>query len=73
MGKPRDTHKYRLWRGNKLVPKHPYGVTDDLNRRERELRQDFPGARIDKVGNITTRDGALRWERQQYKRRGGKG
>lgn len=65
--KPRNTYKYRLKRGNKLVPQHPYGITDDLWRRENELRREFPGSHIVKVGIRTTRKGALRWER-----RGGK-
>ena len=70
MGKPRDTNKYRLWKGGKLVPDHPYGITDDLKRRQTELRRDYPGAQIEKVGNKTTREAALDWERKQYKRRG---
>lgn len=71
--KPRDTYKYRLRRGNKLVPQHPYGITDDLKRRRAELKHEFPGARTEKVGNKTTREGALQWERKQYKRRGDRG
>ena len=72
--KPRDTYKYRLKRGNKLVRQHPYGITSrSLLERERELQQQFPGAQAEKVGNITTREGALQWERKLYKRRGRKG
>ena len=70
MGKPRYTYKYHLRKGGKLVPDHPYGITDDLKRRQTELKQDYQGTRIKKVGNKTTREGALKWERKQYKRRG---
>ena len=70
MGKPRDTQNYRLWKGGKLIPDHPYGVTDDLKRRQTELRQDYPGARIGKEDNKTTLDRALELERKQYQRRG---
>lgn len=73
MAKPRNTTKYRLIRNGKLVRKHPYGITDrPLEEREGELQQEFLGARAKKVGIKTTREGALHWERQQYKRRGGK-
>ena len=74
MGKPRNTAKYRLWRSGRLVPEHPYGISDrPLEERERELQQEFPRAHTEQVGIRTTREGALRWERKQYKRRGDKG
>ena len=70
MGKPRKTAKYRLRRKGKLVPKHPYGITDrPLDKRLEELHQEFPGAAIEQVGIRTTREGALEWERKQYERR----
>jgi hypothetical protein len=73
MRKPRDTTKYRLLQRGKLVPKHPYGITDrPLGGRGSELQQQFPGAKIQKVGIKTTRQGALQWERKQYQRRKGK-
>jgi len=73
MGKPRNTAKYRLWRGGKLVSDHPYGITDRaLEERERELQQQFPGSHIKQKGIRTTRERALEWERRQYERRGGK-
>ena len=60
MGKPRDTYKYHLKLGNKTVHR---GITDDLNRRQQEHQQEFPGAVTRKIGNKTTREAALRWER----------
>ena len=73
MSKPRDTSKYRLLREGKLVPKHPYGITSrPIEERGEELQQQIPGAKIQKVGNKTTREGALQWERKQYQRRKGK-
>lgn len=73
MGKPRDTTKYRLLRRGKLVPRHPYGITSrPLGEREGELQQQFPGAKAQKVGIKTTREGGLQWERKQYQRRRGK-
>ena len=70
MGKSRNTAKYSLWRGGKLVPKHPYGVTDrPLKEREAELQQQFPSAKIKQVGIRTTREAALAWEQLRYKRR----
>ena len=59
-------------RRGRLVQKHPYGITDrPLEERERDLQQEFSSARARKVGNKTTRQGALKWERGKYKHRGG--
>ena len=70
MGQPRNTAKYRLVRRGKLVPQHPYGITDrPVEERLKELQQEFPGSSIEKVGIKTTREGALEWERKQYKRK----
>ena len=62
----RDTYKYHFKKGNKIV--HT-GITNDLERREQEHKQDF-GERghIKKVGNVTTRDAALKWESDQAKK-----
>ena len=65
MGKPRDTYKYHLKLGNKIVHK---GITDDLPRRQREHQEAFPKAKIKPIGRRTTRDKALEWEHK-----GGKG
>ncbi len=65
----RDTYKYHFKKGNKIV--HT-GVTNDLERREAEHRQE-PGlsrGHIKQVGYRTTREAALAWEREQLKRRG---
>ena len=64
MSKERDTYKYHFKVGNRIVHR---GITNDLNRREEELKQTWPDGHITQVGNITTRDAGLRWER-----RGGK-
>ena len=59
--KPRDTNKYNLKVGRRIVHR---GITNDLERREREHRRTWPTARIEKVGRITTREGAREWERR---------
>jgi len=62
---PRSTHKYHFKKGHRIV--HT-GVTNNLKRREAEHRQTYGGGHIVKVGYVTTRDAALRWERTQTKR-----
>ena len=60
MGAPRDTFKYHYKRGNKIL--HT-GITNDLERREREHQRDIDTAgNISQVGRRTTRDGAKAWE-----------
>lgn len=61
----RDTNKYHLIKDRKVVHR---GITNDLDRREREHQAEFPGSKIKKIGNITTRDAALKWERDGGKR-----
>ena len=62
----RDTHKYHFKKGNKIV--HT-GITNDLDRREQEHKQNFGNSgHIKQVGNRTTRDAALKWESEQAKR-----
>lgn len=63
-GEPRDTNKYHLKDGNRIIRS---GVTNDLERRERELQAQYPGSHIKKVGNRTTREAALAWEKDQKK------
>ena len=62
----RDTYKYHFKEGHKIV--HT-GITNDLERREQEHKQNFGNSgHIKKVGNVTTRDAALKWESEQAKR-----
>ena len=60
MSKQRDTYKYQFKVGNKIV--HG-GITNDLERREGEHLQKWPGGHIKKVGNKTTEDAARKWEK----------
>lgn len=62
MSKPRDTYKYQFKVGNKIV--HG-GITNDLERREAEHQQDWPGGHIKKVGIKTTEDAARKWEKDK--------
>ncbi len=63
MTNDRDTYKYHLKKGNKIV--HT-GITNDLNRRESEHKQNYgSNVHIKQVGNRTTRQGALNWEAEQ--------
>ena len=55
----RDTYKYHLKIGNKIDHR---GITNDLERREREHQGEHPGSSIDQIGRKTTRDAALEWE-----------
>ena len=61
----RDTQKYQVKQGRKVVHR---GITYDLARREAEHQQDYPGSRIEQVGRRTTREAALKWEREGGKR-----
>ncbi len=61
----RDTYKYTLRRGNRNVY---FGITNNLARREREHLRRFPDAHIVQVGRRTTRDAAMKWERQQFEK-----
>ena len=57
----RDTYKYQFKVGNKIVHR---GITDNLERREREHQEKNPSGHITQVGRQTTRDAALEWERE---------
>jgi predicted GIY-YIG superfamily endonuclease len=46
MGKKRDTFKYHFKIGNKIVHS---GITNDLERREQEHQQKWPGGHIKQV------------------------
>lgn len=57
----RDTYKYRFVGSDDRI-KHS-GITNDLQRREGELRRQFGPGQIEQVGRRTTRDAAKEWER----------
>ena len=60
---PRKTFKYHLKQGNRILRS---GITNDLDRREREHQQQYgPGVHMDKVGYASTREGAEKWEKEQ--------
>ena len=62
----RDTYKYRATKNRRTVH---VGITNDLGRREREHSRDIgPGVRLVQEGRRTTREAALKWERQQTKK-----
>jgi len=62
MTKPRDTYKYQVRVGRKIV--HG-GITDDLERREQEHQQKWANAKLTQVGRKTTEDGARAWEKKK--------
>jgi len=64
MGTKRDTFKYHFKIGSKIVHS---GKTDDLERREGEHQQKWPGGHIRQVGRKTTEDAAREWEEKQKK------
>ncbi len=62
----RNTYKYHFKRGHKIL--HT-GITNDLKRREQEHQKTYgEDGHIVKVGNATTLDVALAWEREKTKR-----
>lgn len=61
MPKSRDTYKYNFKVGRKIVHR---GITDDLERREGEHQQKWPGGHIQQVGRRTTEDAARDWEKK---------
>ena len=68
MGKPRDTYKYHVKVGNKIV--HG-GITDDLKERETKHLKKWPDAHLVQVGRRTTREAARKWERENGFQAGG--
>ncbi len=62
MGKRRDTYKYDFKKGNKIVHS---GITDDLDRREKEHQQKWPKGHIKQVGKRTTEEAAREWEKKK--------
>jgi len=63
--KSRTWHKYHYKKGNKITHR---GITQDLERREREHQQNWPNGHIKQIGRRTTEEAARRWEEE-----GGKG
>ncbi len=61
----RDTFRYHLKVGRKVVHR---GITYDLERREAEHQREFPGGLIAQVGQKTTRESGLKWERKEARR-----
>lgn len=61
----RDTYKYHLKQGRKTVHK---GITYELERREAQHQEQYPSSRITQVGRRTSREAALKWEREGGKR-----
>ena len=62
MPKPRNTYKYQLKVGNKIVHE---GITDDLERREQEHKQKWSKGHIKQVGHRTTEEAAREWEKKR--------
>lgn len=60
--KVRDTYKYQLRVGRKIV--HG-GITNDLKRREQEHQKKWPNAKISQVGRKTTREAGRKWEKRK--------
>ena len=60
----RDTYKYELTKGNKVVY---VGITSNSESREREQHQDKDFDKMRIVGNISTLDGASKWESNRIK------
>ncbi len=56
----RDTYKYQFKVGNKIVHS---GITNNLERREQEHKQNWPKGQIEQVGRRTTEDAARKWEK----------
>ena len=64
MPKPRDTTRYQLKEGNKII--HT-GITDDPMRREREHQKERPNSHLVPQGPKVTRESAEKWEQEQAK------
>lgn len=62
----RDTFKYRIKDGNEIVY---YGITNNLERREQEHRNEGMNfTSMEKIVNVTTRDAAGSWEEANIQR-----
>lgn len=63
MSGKRDTYKYQFVGPNRRI-KHS-GITNDLDRREKELRREYGEGSIRQVGRRTTREAARQWEQSR--------
>lgn len=62
--KRRDTYKYDFKVGYKIAHS---GITNDLERREQELKRKWPKGHIAQVGKKTTEEAARKWEERKRK------
>jgi len=62
MAKRRKTNKYYFKQGNKILRG---GITKNLDRREQEHQEKWPGGHIFKVGRLTTEEAARKWEKDK--------
>jgi predicted GIY-YIG superfamily endonuclease len=60
--KTRTHSKYQFKEGNKIV--HG-GITNDLERREKEHQRKWPKGHIKQVGRRTTEEAARKWEKDK--------
>ena len=61
----KETYKFSVWWEGKLIL---FGVTTDPIRRECDMQERFPGARLQIIGRKTTLQKALQWEDRQERR-----
>jgi predicted GIY-YIG superfamily endonuclease len=60
----RNWKKYDYKTGNKITHS---GITKNLERREAEHQQRWPGGHIVQVGRATTEEAARKWEETKHK------
>ncbi|KKQ46841.1 MAG: hypothetical protein US75_C0012G0012 [Candidatus Woesebacteria bacterium GW2011_GWC1_38_13] len=60
----RNIYKYDFKLGNKILHS---GITNDMERREKEHQIGWPSGHIVQVGNRTTRKAAEDWEDSKHK------
>lgn len=65
VAKKRDTYKYHVKIGRKIIYR---GITKDLDRRGSEHKTRWPKSQIVQVGQKTTHEHALDWEKRGGKR-----
>lgn len=61
----RNTCKYHFVKDRKTIHR---GITEDLERREGEHRNTYGKGHIKKIGHCTTKEAALKWEKDGGKR-----
>lgn len=61
----RNAYKYHFIKNGKVVHR---GITEDIERREREHKNTYRGGHMKKIGRCTTKNAALEWERDGGKR-----